>query len=92
MFTGGEKVLNAKASDFLYKFAMSGGSALEHLVQSMFGQDRPGITPPIKRVEINMGDIVVQGSADHNTVSEIRRAQRESITRIIKEFNKLSTI
>lgn len=92
MFTGGEKVLNAKASDFLYKFAMSGGSVLEHLVQSMFGHDRPGITPPIKRVEINMGDIIVQGSADHNTVSEIRRAQRESITRIIKEFNKLSTI
>ena len=87
MFTGGEKVLTAKASDFLYKFANKGDEIFSKIFGS-FG----GMKQSLSRgnVEIKTGDIIVNGNADRSTVSEIRRAQRESIETILKEFNKLN--
>ena len=89
MFTGGEKVLNAKASDFLYNFANRGselfGSMFGGLSGGFGGINRAGLTPSIV-----MGDIIIQGNADKSTVSEIRRAQRESVEMMLKEFNRLS--
>ena len=90
LFSGGEKVLNAKATNFLYDFAMSGGAMLRDAVRtavervsSMRGrQDSYG--------DIHMGDIIIQGSANERTVSEIRRAQRENIDYVLKEFRKLN--
>lgn len=38
---------------------------------------------------INMGDIIINGSATADTISEIRRAQRENVDNMLKEFNKL---
>lgn len=91
MFSGGEKVLNAKATEFLYDFANTGGDVLAQMLKNVFGGTRlDGISPIVITNEINMGDIVVQGSADTRTVSEIRRAQRESIDFVLKEFTKLN--
>lgn len=91
MFSGGEKVLTAKASDFLYRFANGGSEMLKKFIASVGGgvlNDR--LTPLMTNNEIVMGDIVVQGNADRATVSEIRRAQRESVEFMLKEFGKLN--
>lgn len=91
MFSGGEKVLNAKATEFLYDFANSGGDVLAQMLKNVFGgTGLDGITPTVINNEINMGDIVVKGNADTRTVSEIRRAQRESVDFMLKEFTKLN--
>ncbi len=91
VFSGGEKVLNAKATDFLYEFANGGGEILEKIIKSAFGTGLfDAIRPIINNNEVNMGDIIVQGSADTRTVSEIRRAQRDNLTEMLKSLNKLN--
>ena len=61
------------------------------MLKNVFGgTGLDGISPIVITNEINMGDIVVQGSADTRTVSEIRRAQRESVDFMLKEFTKLN--
>lgn len=91
MFSGGEKVLNAKASDFLYNFANSGGRIFEKILQGFSGTgffDK--ISPSVVNNEIRMGDIIVQGNADKQTISEIRREQRSAIDMVLKKFNQLN--
>lgn len=90
VLNGGDKVLNAKATDFLYTFATSGGRILDKIVSSLFGNGIKGVSSREVYNEIRLGDIVVNGNADHNTVSEIRRAQRESLTEMLKALNKLN--
>lgn len=91
MFSGGEKVLNAKASDFLYKFANGGSEMLKKFIASVGGgvlNDR--LTPLMTNNEIVMGDIYIEGEATSKTISEIRRAQRDAVTFMLKEFGKLN--
>ncbi len=91
MFSGGEKVLTAKASDFLYRFANGGSEMLKKFIAGVGGgvlNDR--LTPLMTNNEIVMGDVIVNGNADRATVSEIRRAQRESVEFMLKEFGKLN--
>lgn len=91
MFTGGEKVLNADATNFLYDFATTGGSILTKMLADLFGQTNFGnISKPIQAIEIHAGDVNISGNASERTVSEIRRAQRENIKFVISEFNKLN--
>ena len=91
LFTGGEKVLNAKASDFLYEFANGGGEILKKIIRSALGGGLfDTIQPVIRQNEINMGDIIVHGNADQQTVSAIRREQRSAVETMLKEFNKLN--
>ena len=91
MFHGGEMVLNAKSTQFLYDFATSGGNFIDKMLSNLLGLSGLNkISRPIQAIEINSGDIVVQGNADMKTVSEIRRAQRENLDFVIKEFNKLN--
>lgn len=91
LFTGGEKVLNAKASDFLYEFANGGGEILKKIIRSALGGGLfDTIQPVIRQNEINMGDIIVRGNADQQTVSAIRREQRSAVETMLKEFNKLN--
>ena len=91
LFSGSEKVLNAKASDFLYDFANGGGEILEKIIKSALGGgifDK--IMPVVNNNEINMGDIIVQGSATEKTVSEIRRAERDNLKNMLQSLNKLN--
>lgn len=91
MFTGGEKVLNAKASDFLYEFANSGGDILTKLLDGSLGRSLfDKIRPVAMTNEVSMGDIIIEGNADRQTVSEIRRAQREGLSDLLKNLNKLN--
>lgn len=91
MFGEGSKVLNADATNFLYEFATSGGSFITKMLESVLGQHSIGdISKAANVFHISSGDIIVQGNATERTVSEIRRAQRENLEFVIKEFNKLN--
>lgn len=91
MFQGGEKVLTAEATNFLYEFASSGGSVLTKMLSDLLNLTGVGnINRPVQAIQLSTGDININGNADTRTVSEIRRAQRENIEFVIKEFNKLN--
>lgn len=91
MFSGGEKVLNAKASDFLYKFANGSSDIIKKLIKDVFYTGMfDGVRAVVNNNEINMGDVIIQGNADKQTVSEIRRIKRESMSDLLKGFNKLN--
>ena len=86
MFGGGERVLNAKATDFLYSFAEAGakqfgGSSLSKISSVV----NAATGSPI----ISLGDIVIQGNASDRSISEIRQAQKDQVRMILTEFNKL---
>lgn len=91
VLSSGDKVLNARATDFLYEFANGGGEILEKIIKSAFGTSLfDHIQPVVNHNEIDMGDVIVQGSATQQTVSEIRRAQRDNLTEMLKSLNKLN--
>lgn len=91
MMSSGDKMLNAKATDFLYNFAIGKNSAIQELINRMTGSAiGSGVEAKVVAPVINMGDINVAGDASEQTVSEIRRAQRDQMNYIIKEFNRLS--
>ena len=90
MFTGGEMVLTARQSRFLYNFAKDNAKIGGYLSKGLIKPPDAGINPPPKRYEIQMGNITINGNADKYTVSEIRRAQRDNIDTLLKEFNKLN--
>lgn len=91
MFAEGSKVLNAKAADFLYNFATTGGNFLTKTLTDLLGLSGLGnMHRPVQSIEVYSGDIIVQGNASERTVSEIRRAQRDSLEFVLKELNKLN--
>lgn len=90
MFSGGEKVLNARASDFLYKFANGGSQLLEKFVKRVTGGVPEGIGARMQTNAIEMGDIIIQGNADKETISQIRREQRKAVDFMLREINSLS--
>lgn len=91
MFHGGEKVLTAEATDFLYQFANSGGSILTKMISDLLKYSGLGnISKPIQAIEVNAGDIIIQGNANEHTVSEIRRAQRSNLEFVLKSLNSLN--
>ena len=86
-----DKVLDANSSNFLYKFATGGGKILSDMTSR--AKTSPALTSLDKMpgiAEIRMGDIIIQGNANERTVSEIRRAQRESVEFMLKEFTRLN--
>lgn len=88
MFSSGEKVLSASASDFLYKFANKGREILDKLFNST-SHSYNNVSPGVVANNIQQGDIIIQGNADKATVSEIRRAQRENLEQMLKQLNRL---
>lgn len=92
MFSGGEKVLNAKASDFLYKFATTGAEFFSKLFSGATNgfNNLVGGNRRLAVEAVNMGDIIINGNADQSTVSEIRRAQRDALENLLREFDRLS--
>lgn len=90
MFSSGEKVLNADATNFLYDFANSGGKVLEAIVSNLMNSSKlSAINSSAYSPVINMGDIIIQGGATEKTVSQMRRAQREQVNTLLKEFGRL---
>ena len=91
MFSGlGEKVLNAKATNFLYDFANSGEAFISSLLRTFASNVGLGsIMRHNQPIQLSTGDIIIQGNATERTVSEIRRAQRDNINYVLHEFNRL---
>lgn len=91
MFSGGEKVLNAKATNFLYDFAMAGAEILGKMKGAASDTFR-NIGTVNQPIDISMGDIIINGNTDQQTVSDIRRAQREQINDVLKAFNRYNGV
>ena len=89
MFSGGERVLTASETDFLYQFAKSGGAVLGNIIKAASGNSIGNISNSRAVGDIHMGDIVINGNADQKTVSQIRRAQREGVDYILTQFARL---
>lgn len=85
MFSGGEKVLTAGQTSFLYNFAKSGSAAFTNIFNKLSSGSIPGISRNASN-NISMGDIIIQGNADSSTVSEIRRQQRDNINYMLKKL------
>lgn len=91
VFSGGEKVLDANATNFLYNFATTGGKILSDAFSSLLNAIMPSkISNQQRHLQISTGDIIIQGNANEKTVSEIRRAQRDNVEYILKAFTKLN--
>lgn len=91
VFSGGEKVLDANATNFLYNFATTGGKILSDAFSSLLNAIMPSkISNQQQPLQISTGDIIIQGNANEKTVSEIRRAQRDNVEYILKAFTKLN--
>jgi TP901 family phage tail tape measure protein len=89
LLNDGDKMLNAESTDFLYRLATNGKSIISRLLNGN-GFNRLALNAAGSgATEIRMGDIIIQGNADERTVSEIRRAQRDGINTILKEFIRL---
>lgn len=90
MFEYGDKVLDADATNFLYKFATGGGKILSDMAsQTKTSSALTSLDRASGFAEIRMGDIIIQGSANEQTVSEIRRVQRDGVNTILKELKRL---
>lgn len=87
LFNSGDKVLNSKASQFLYDFANKGSSIIGNFTKGL--NNFFGNIGSMSPIQVNMGDIIVSGNANELTVSEIRRAQRENVDYMLKEFRRL---
>lgn len=85
----GDIFFNSNIPDFWKNMA----GASEQFMSNLFG-GLVGNLGNIGRVnqptQITTGDIVIQGNADSKTVSEIRRAQRDNVDHILREFIKLN--
>lgn len=82
----GDKVFNAKASEFLYKWANQPGEVLDSMIKSLSAASSVSIASPCN---ITVGDVVINGSADEKTVGELRRAHKQIVTDILNEFKKM---
>lgn len=90
MFSGlGDKVLNASATDFLYKFANNGETFISNMLNGLVSAIG-NVGKPSQQIQLTTGDIVISGNASQETVSAIRRAQRENVDYILREFQRLN--
>lgn len=92
IFSDGEKVLNAEATNFLYDFAMANTGNMRNAWDGLIGNILSQVAAVGTRetaVEISTGDIIIQGNADERTVSDIRRLQRDQMSHILKELRRL---
>lgn len=90
VFQGGEMVLNAQDTKFLYNFASNGGAAFRQLFEYIAKHaGTTGVGGIPNAVQVTMGDVIIQGNADSRTVSQIRREQRSSIDYMLKELARL---
>lgn len=81
----GDKVFNAKASEFLYKWANEPAKILGSMAKSLSASSVAIASP----CNITVGDININGSADEKTVGELRRVRKELVTDILNEFKKM---
>lgn len=87
LFSGGEMVLDASASKFLYQFASTAGRNIGMISTPSSKYDIAERNVGIGTIQT--GNIIINGNVNEATVSEIRRAQRDQLETIVKEIGKL---
>lgn len=88
-YSGG--MLNSNTPDFIRGFENQKYSVLSDLLSNTSGS----ITSisgqrSVRDISLSTGDIIIEGNANTATVSEIRRAQRENIDYVLREFYRLN--
>ena len=89
LFSGGERVFNSSATDFLYNFSNNPAAVLSAIL-SQIGGGMGEIKNNTLSQNISMGDIYIQGNATEKTISEIRREKRAEMDYMLKELNRLN--
>ena len=90
LLSDGDKVFNAEATDFLYKLANGDKDIFRDLFSGIFSRSTLNSIANRQSIgDVRMGDIIINGNADKATVSEIRRAQRESVDNLLQQFGRL---
>lgn len=88
----GSYVFSAKATEFLWKLAT------EHsLPQAMYNSIAKSIqtqsnTPSVniaQPITITMGDVIIQGNADKQTVADIKRQQENTVRMVLQKIKEL---
>lgn len=85
----GSPFFNGSLPEFWKDSSGIGGQFMSHLFEG-FVNNFGNIKRTNQPTQITTGDIVIQGNADGKTVSEIRRAQRENVDYMLREFIKLN--
>lgn len=85
----GSPFFNGSLPEFWKGSSGIGGQFMSHLFEG-FVNNFGNIKRTNQPTQITTGDIVIQGNADSKTVSEIRRAQRENVDYMLREFIKLN--
>lgn len=88
VFSHGEKVLDAEATNFLYKFANSKGREILTAARAISSREYINESSA-KTTNFKTGDIIINGGVDGRTVSEIRRAQREQMRELLVAFGRM---
>lgn len=90
LLSDGDKVFNAQATDFLYRFANGDKDIFKDIFSGIFSKAALNNIANRQSIgDVRMGDIIINGNADKATVSEIRRAQRESVDSLLQQFGRL---
>lgn len=88
----GSYVFSAKATEFLWKLAT------EHsLPQAMYNSIAKSIktqsnTPSVniaQPINITMGDVIIKGNADKQTVADIKRQQENTVRMVLEKIKEL---
>ena len=91
MLNAGDMVLDADKTRFLFDFAKSKGSIFANLIHGSLGNEQRSINNNrMQNIDINTGDIVINGNTDNDTVSKIRRDQRSQVDFMLRELKKLN--
>ena len=90
LLSDGDKVFNAEATDFLYRFANGDKDIFKDIFSGIFSKAALNNIANRQSIgDVRMGDIIINGNTDKATVSEIRRAQRESVDSLLQQFGRL---
>ena len=87
----GDVIFNAAQSSFLWGLSKNPNGVLANLMSSILHR-APTLggltTASVQHIDIDTGDVIIQGNADEKTVSEIRRVKREMVNDVLKAFKQ----
>lgn len=90
MLGAGDMILPAKATSFLYDFAVAGSKMVGGLTGGSPASIIGAMSGGNRSISVTMSPISIYGNANQQTVSEMRRAQRDALNDTLKAFAKLN--
>lgn len=89
LLTPGSKVWNAKATQFLYDFANSPSRTIGAVTSNLSTLKNKAFAAMLSQpVQIQMGDIIVEGNATPEAISRINKCTNNSVQTLLKAFKR----